>query len=448
MRLTKIVSTLGPASTDPAILRTLIENGINIARVNFSHGTHEGHRETVNKVKKLSAELNIPMATLLDTKGPEIRSGDVETPVMVKKGEEVVFAHTDVDTGGRPLIKVNYPEFARDTKKAECIIVDNGTMLFDVVSATDEYVIAKSRDEGKISSRRHINLPGADISLPSMTEKDWADLDFGIAEKMDFLAPSFIRNAEEVKEIVAYLRKNNCNMKVISKIETRQSVDDIDNIIDASDGIMVARGDLGSEMPFEKIPAVQDMIVEKCLAKGKPVIVATHMLESMIKNPTPTRAEVTDVAYAAMIRTDATMLSGETAAGDHPLLAVQAMSTVLRETEARIAGKTLMKNRPFGAKSDLAAQAVEKAVSSKASAIVVLTRTGETARAVSAMRPNMPIVAVADNAEIQRGLLLCYGVFALNADADKAMDAIRSSHLKLSGKVIVVSDKGVEEASL
>ncbi len=295
-----------------------------------------------------------------------------------------------------------------------------------------------------------MNLPGADISLPAMMEKDWDDLRLGIEEEMDFVGLSFIRTAEEVKEVAEFLKKNGSTMRTIAKIETRQAVANIDAIIDASDGIMVARGDLGAEMPFEKIPAIQDMIVRKCRHAGKPVIVATQMLESMIENPMPTRAEVTDIAHAATTRADATMLSGETAMGHHPLAAVAAMNKILLETESHQSadtGQDIM--CPFGEQSALAGAAVSMALSTNASAIVVLTLSGKSARAVSQFRCNLPIIALTEDPKIQRSLQLSHGVLPLVIDFDtdpettmeRALVATKKSGVVQTGqKVVLISD--------
>lgn len=396
---------------------------------------------------------------MLDTKGAEIRTGDVEEEIPIRKGDEVVFAFKPVKDAKRTFIKVSYEKFTHDVKKAECIIVDNGTLIFDVVSIKGDVVTARSRDEGAIGSRRHINLPGADVSLPAMTESDWKDLEMGIEEGMDFIAASFIRTADEVKQIRSFIKKRKSSMQIIAKIESRQAVENIESIIEASDAIMVARGDLGSELPFESIPAIQDMIVERCREHGKPVIVATQMLESMIENPMPTRAEVTDVAHAAITRADSTMLSGETAKGEHPILAVQAMDRILTETESHQQPMPPMLEVHMGERSALAEAAISMAITLDAPAIAIHTRTGVTARIVSALRPGIPIIACAENEEIQRSLQLCHGVIPLVIPAKKdpessvemVLDVIQKSKLLPKKSTIVViadtlSHRGEEAA--
>lgn len=458
MRLTKIVCTLGPSCNSPETISAVQQAGMNVARFNFSHGTHDDHRKNIALVKDLNKKDGVCVALLLDTKGPEIRTGDVAEKIEITKGQEVVFSFVPKPDEKRTVIMVNYGEFGNDVKKAEIILLDNGTMSFNVVSVEkDGSVIATSNDDGKIGSRRHVNLPGADISLPSMTEKDWTDLRLGIELEMDFVAPSFIRTGGEVKEIADFLKKNNSTMRIISKIETRQAVTNIDAIIAESDGIMVARGDLGAEMPYEKIPAVQDMIVRKCLQAGKPVIVATQMLESMIENPMPTRAEVTDVAHAATTRTDCTMLSGETAAGKHPAGAVEAMSRILCETEAHQSADLRDKVCSVGERSALADAAVSMALAVAAPAIVVLTRTGRTAQAVSQFRSNLPIFAFTESPAVQRYLQFLHGILPMTIkfekDPETTLDNVfaeitKRKLLKSGQNVVVISDTKTKTGSM
>lgn len=450
MRLTKIICTLGPSCSSSEKILALAQNGMNIARFNFSHGTQESHLASIRLVKEVANTHGMPLALMLDTKGAEIRTAEREDKLKIANNQEVIFASKEVPTDGRPLIIVNYDKFMDDVKKAERILVDNGALPFDIVEIRkDGAVIGRALDDGLIGSRRHINLPGADVSLPAMTEQDWSDLEFGIREEMDFIALSFIRTAEEVQEVTDFIKKKGSTMRVIAKIETRQSVANIDSIIDASDAIMVARGDLGAEMPFEKIPAVQDMIVAKCRAKAKPVIVATQMLESMIEYPMPTRAEVTDVAHAAVTRADATMLSGETAAGQHPIGAISAMRTILQETESHLSPET---NHPvcfLGERQAIADAAVTMALSMQAQAIIVLTRSGSTAQAVSMFRSGLPIIAVTDTPATERALQIVHGVQTLGISfekdpeltVEKAFAAIRERHIIESGKkIVVISD--------
>ncbi len=424
---------------------------MDIARINFSHGDASTHLATIRAVKEVNKSKGCTIALMLDTKGAEIRTGEVTTPIEIVKGQEVVFSPTPLPKETRPVILVNYDKLAVDVLKAESILLDNGVMSFEVVSTgKDGTVVARSHDTGHIGSRRHINLPGADISLPSMMKKDWSDLELGIEEEMDYVALSFIRTADEMREVSAFLKKNNSTMRTIAKIETRQAVANIDSIIDASDGIMVARGDLGAEMPFEKIPAIQDMIVEKSRQAGKPVIVATQMLESMIENPMPTRAEVTDVAHAAVTRADTTMLSAESAVGKHPIESVSAMARILEETESHQSSESHHDIFcALGERSALADAAVSMALSVKSPAIIVLTRTGKTAQAVSHFRSNLPIIAMTESPAVERALQMFHGVRTLHVDFDmdpettieRALEALKKlPFLKSGQKVVVISD--------
>lgn len=454
MRLTKIVCTLGPTSQTPERLRELIGGGMNIARLNLSHGTHEQHRAVIASIRSINAERgHTPVAIMLDTKGPEVRTGDRETPIDVGPGEEIVFSFSPQRDERRKVIKVDYKDFAADVQDAECILVDNGEMAFDVVSVRgDGSVVAKSREGGTIGSRRHVNLPGSVIHLPSITPKDWQDITFAADEKLDFIALSFLRDAETLGEVRRFLEERNMPIRLVAKIETQQGVDNLGEIIDAADGVMVARGDLGAEVPFERLPAIQDEIVSRCRDKGKPVIIATHMLESMIVQPIPTRAEITDIAHAATSGADATMLSGETASGKHPLVCLRTMDKVLRATEEYVGRFRVSEQFAIGLRNDrdtLADAAINLAKSSGVSAIVVFTRTGRTAQEVSRLRPMLPIIACTDDPRIERSLQLSFGVTALHFpfvpkledNVATAVSRIRELQLLQAGeKIVLLSD--------
>ena len=451
MRSTKIVCTLGPATAAPTDILKLAKEGMAVARINFSHGDREQHRKTVRAIHAMNKKHGMHVATLLDTKGSEIRTGDVSEPIVVRKGDTVVFSSRDLPKEQHAVIHINYDGFAHDVKKAESILLDNGEMVFVLKQIRkDGTVVAVAQDSGAIGSRRHVNLPGADIALPSITAFDWKDITLGIDEEMDYVALSFIRNAGEVKEVRRFLDKHKSPMRVIAKIETRQAVDDLDAIIEASDGIMVARGDLGAEIPFERIPAIQDDIVVRCRIAGKPVIVATHMLESMIKHPMPTRAEVTDVAHAAWTQADATMLSGETASGKYPLKSLEAMTRILQETESHFSHAPRFPDVPVTSDVEARAEAaVTLAGFTDVPAILAFTRTGHTAQALSKFRPRMPVIAFTDSPVIQRRLQLYFGVqpvllpFKKNPDQtlDAAMKLCSKMGLLRSGqRVVVVSD--------
>lgn len=451
-RLTKIVCTLGPACSSKEQLLELAHKGMNVARINVSHGSREDHIRTLADIAELNEKHGFCIASLIDTRGAEIRTGDVQDPLEISAGEEVVFAPTTLldlpdDT---KIIYVGYDGFSTDVRETNKILIDNGEMSFDIVRIEENgSVVAKALQEGSIGSRRHINLPGADIDLPSITEKDWDDIAFAAENDVDFVALSFIRNASEVEEVRALLTKKKSSMQIITKIETQKAVKNLSEIIDASDGVMVARGDLGAEVPYEHLPVIQDDIVYRCRDTGKPVIVATHMLESMTEHPIPTRAEVTDVAHAATEFTDATMLSGETASGRHPPVALGAMDKILRATETHLSRFPADQNIAVQGDGDARAQsAVSLARSANASAIVVITTSGQTARRVSKFRPPVPIISLANSDGVCRKIQLLYGVYPLSIDFSQEEETVvrgveaakKSGLLQKGDQVVVLSD--------
>ena len=438
LRRTKIICTIGPASWDVPVLTQLGENGMNVARLNFSHGTRAGHQKVIDKLRSYNETHEQQVGIMLDTKGAEIRTGDVQDPIVIKEGDEVVFSSTASahEKNGKTVIEVSYDHFAKDVVETNVILVDNGEISFDIIRVEkDGAVVARARESGKIGTRRHINLPGADIDLPSVTESDWEDLRFGAAQNFDFLALSFIREAEEVQEVRRMLLKTGSTSQIIAKIETQKGVENIREIIAVSDAIMVARGDLGADIPFENLPAVQDEIVCRCRDAGKPVIIATHMLESMTQHPVPTRAEVTDTAHAVDTGADVTMLSGETASGCHPVVALQAMVRIHAATETHLARLRKGYDIRFqdSAEEEMNS-AVTDAESKGADAFVVITESGRTARNISKCRPKLPIIALTKNREIQRSLLLCYGVYPLMVPFDASDDVTIESGIALAMK--------------
>lgn len=422
---------MGPSSNNEAGIRGLAERGMNIARLNFSHGDHESQTKVIHAIKKVNKEDGRTIGMLLDTKGPEIRTADVAEKIEIKAGQEVVFSHKGTDAK-LTTITVNYPEFAQDVKDAPVILIDNGELIFDVVDIGDDRVVAKARGAGLIGSRRHVNLPGADVSLPSISEKDWADIKLACDEKMDYIALSFIRRGSEVEEVRAFVTKHgHPEIHLMSKIENGVGLKNIEGIVAASDGVMVARGDLGAEIPPEDVPAAQDDIVARCRKAGKAVTVATHMLESMIENPTPTRAEVMDIAYAAMIGTDTTMLSGETAAGKYPFEALEMMDRVLVATEKRLVRDTH------------SSPVLEQAMEHDASGIVVRSNDGVLAHALSTFRPQVPVFAVTDSADDARKMQVYFGIVpVVAAEEIDPVHAIRTAKLLPTGSVVVVLEEG------
>ncbi len=454
MRSTKIICTIGPASSGMKEIEALIQNGMNVARINMSHGTQAEHAEVIKRLRaaaeKHSSTEHACVSILMDTQGAEIRTGDRAAPLPIQAGQEVIFSAVPVPHADREVIHVNYDNFSKVAGSADQILLDNGELTFDFVAVKDDYVIAKARDAGSIGSRRHVNLPGADLDLDSVTEKDWSDITFGIEQGVDFIALSFVQSADDIEKVRAFLHKRESTIQLLAKIETRQAVENIHDIIRAADGIMVARGDLGAEVPFERVPVIQDEIVYDCREASKPVIVATHMLESMIENPMPTRAEVTDIAHAATTRADATMLSGETAAGKHVIASLRAMDRVLTATEEHLARMESMEDLGVHNNREARAEAaVTLATSTSAAAIVVITRSGKTARDVCKYRPDLPIYSFSPTETIQRQLLLSYGILPFSIPfhddpehtVQDAMKVLQQRKLvKAKQDVIIVAD--------
>jgi len=416
------VCTIGPACSEVSDLEDLIEKGMNIARINASHGDHEGHGKLIENVRTAAKNSGKTIGVLYDTKGAEIRTDSRNNPLEIKKGQEVVFSSKELEMNGsqRVNIGVNYDGFADDVRETDRILIDNGELSFDIVSIEEDgTVVAKAKQDGEIGSRRHINLPGADVDLPSITDKDWEDIAFSVEQDVDFIALSFIRTADDVESVRNFYNEKSADIFIISKIETKQAVDNIAEIIHSSDGIMVARGDLGAEVPFEKLPAIQNEIVWRCRDAGKPVIIATHMLESMKNHPIPTRAEVTDVAHAAATGADSTMLSGETASGKHPPVAVGAMKKILIATEEYLSRFAYSTETPMQSATDNRAQsAVAFAEDKDAAAVIVITEDQSVAQAISKYRPRMPIVVCTSNEKLQRTIQLCYGIYTCKSEAD------------------------------
>ncbi|MFA5800602.1 MAG: pyruvate kinase [Candidatus Peribacteraceae bacterium] len=458
MRFTKIIATVGPATSTPEAIAQFVKHGVDVCRLNFSHGDYRVHGNVIRHIRAAN-EQGASLAIMIDTKGPEVRTGDVLQAVRVKKGDRVLFTAKPTGREKHKTITVDYDKFAEDVLSARCILIDNGAIEFRMESIErNGSVLAVALEDGSIGSRRHVNLPGAHISLPSFTPKDWRDIRFGIGQRVDFFATSFVRTGKDIRNLHAFLRKHKSHGEIIAKIETPQAVENIDEIIDAADGIMIARGDLGAEVPFEDVPRIQEMIVAKCRSKGKVVIVATHMLESMILSPMPTRAEVTDVAYAARLQADSAMLSGETAGGLYPLKAIAAMDRVLRRNERIEPAYELLFRSMHASECPLdsdfprreqALAASVLATKLQADAIVAITRTGRTARAVSNCRPLIPIHAFTDTESCQRKLMLAWGVvphcIPFSADRERTLHSAlahgkREKFFRKGQRIVAVSD--------
>ena len=434
MKKTKIVATLGPACSDPEILTELLQSGVNVCRFNFSHGDHKQHKETMDKVKKIRKDLNQPIGILLDTKGPEIRLGNFkEGQCTVSPGDSFTL-YMEEKLGDQKGVSLSYKGLSRDIQVGNHILIDDGLVDLEVVAKDDKRIETRVLNEGILKDHKGVNVPGVKLKLESLTEKDKEDICFGIQEGVDFIAPSFIRKAEDVYAIRQVLEDHGGEeIRIISKIESKEGVDNMDAIIKASDGIMIARGDLGVEIEPEEIPLVQKTIINKCIEESKPVITATQMLDSMMRNPRPTRAEVTDVANAILDGTSAIMLSGETASGRYPIEAVQTMNRIAQRTEEymdydkRLDG--IQKNR-YNTTDAIGQSTCIIARDLRAKAIITATSSGYTSRAISKFHPNVPIIAVTTSPKVQRQCALDFGVFALIAPYSPSTDEVISVAVK------------------
>ena len=414
MRKTKIVCTLGPATNDEEIMKQLIQNGMDAARINFSHGTYETHAETIAKLKQAREELNAPIPLILDTKGPEIRVKTFKED-KVRLEEDATFTLTTRDVEGDVnIVSVTYADLPKDVHRGSRILIDDGLIELKVEDITETDVVCKVVNGGVVKSRKGVNLPGVEVNLPSLTEKDIEDLKFGVENGFDIVAASFIRSAEDVLKIRRGLEENGGGqMHIISKIENQQGVENIDKILEASDGIMVARGDLGVEIPPEEVPLVQKILIAKANRIGKPVITATQMLESMVHSPRPTRAEANDVANAIFDGSDAIMLSGETAAGAYPLEAVATMARIALKAESAVDYAAKLANTTEPARVNItnaiSMAACATAAELKTAAITTVTKSGFTARMISRYRPACPLIASTSDETVWRQMNLIWG---------------------------------------
>ena len=437
MRKTKIICTIGPASEKEEILSKIIEAGMNVSRHNFSHGDHEEHAGRINLVKELAKKYNKEIAVMLDTKGPEIRTGKFDPKKVELQAGDKFTVHAGGDViGNTEECSVTYAGLANDVKPGDTILIDDGLVGLTVVEIEGNKVHCTVQNTGFVATHKGVNVPGVSIKLPALTEKDIADLKFGCEIGVNAVAASFIRKASDVKTIREILDANNgSHIKIISKIENQEGVDNIDSILEISDGLMVARGDLGVEIPFEKLPAVQKMMIEKCNEAGKPVVTATQMLDSMMRNPRPTRAEVSDVANAILDGTDAIMLSGESANGDWPVESVETMAKIAAETEKKLSYETAVSNAKshIPAVSGVISRAACNAANElEAATIVSSTKSGATARRISQCRPDCPIVAVTDCEKVAKGLAFSFGVNAVVCEGAKTTDELIENSVKVA----------------
>jgi len=458
-RRTKIVCTLGPSSSDRETIGKLIEAGMDVARLNFSHGTHEEHQQRIEIVREEARKLGREVAILQDLQGPKIRVGEIEGGgVLVHEGQRLVLTSRAEHADGRSRIYINYPTLAQDVEVGGRILLDDGLLELEVVAIEDEDVLTEVVVGGPLRSRKGVNLPHIRHSTPSLTQKDLRDLDFGLRMEVDLIALSFVRSEADVADLMRRVRDSGKQVGVIAKIEKPEAVAKIDQILAQADGIMVARGDLGIEMPLAQVPAVQKRIIRKCLAAAKPVITATQMLESMIDNPRPTRAEASDVANAVLDGSDALMLSAETASGKYPVRVVQVMDEIIRQAERfrrevhETEGRWLVAPQSGTEVAEAVTEAIgytacQLAEQVGAVAIACLTATGSTARRIARHRPSVPVYAFTDNPRVATQLGLLWGTKAFTIpfqrDTDQGVQLVhrllREHGLASAGDLVVIT---------
>lgn len=451
MKRTKIICTMGPNTDDEEMMRKLAKAGMDIARFNFSHGDHEEQKTRMDLLKKVRKELKLPIAILLDTKGPEIRTGILEggQKVYLEEGSQFTLTTEQIE-GNNTRCSQTYKDLPKDVKAGDTILIDDGLIQLTVEEITDTDVVCRVVNGGELGQKKGINVPNVEVKLPAITEQDKNDILFGIEQGIDFIAASFVRNAEAIKEIKELLRANGGErIDVIAKIENAEGVHNIDKIIKAADGVMVARGDLGVEIPAHEVPHIQKMIIRKCNESYKPVITATQMLDSMMRAPRPTRAEVTDVANAIYDGTDAIMLSGETALGKYPEQAVQMMVKIAECTEPYMTHKRFLDYRALrgnkNVSSAVGVAAVQTTENLGADCIVTPTISGQTARLISNFRPKVPIYAVSPNEWARRKMQIYWGVTSVagyEEDSTEniishAMYIVRRENLVKKGDIVV-----------
>ena len=451
MRKTKIVCTLGPASDTEEIISAMADAGMNVARINFSHGTHEEHAKKIAMIKKIREEKKIPLPILLDTKGPEFRIRTFkEGKINLKEGDKFTFTTDEVE-GDKTRVSVSYKGICEDMKPGDKILLNNGLMVFEVQSVKAPDVVCKVVIGGELSNRKSMFFPEKELNLVYLSEQDKSDLLFGIQQGVDFVACSFVSKAQDILDVRNFLHENGSDdIDLIAKIENRAGVNNLQSILDVSDGIMIGRGDMGVEIPYEELPDIQKTIINACRRAGKRCITATEMLESMISNPRPTRAEISDVANAVYDGSSAVMLSGETAAGLYPVQAVAAMARIAIQAESKEQFIQKVADKDFLIRSTadaLSHSACTLAKDVKAKAIVVCTRTGGTAKMVSRFRPMIDIIGMTTNARSYQKLALSWGVMPVMSEEYNSVDvlfhfakcAARDSGLVKKGDTIVIT---------
>lgn len=437
MKKTKIICTMGPRTMDKIILKELIAGGMNVARFNFSHGSYEEHAERIALVRQVSEQLGIPVALMLDTKGPEIRTGLLKDgkKVSLEQGKEFTL-YTEEREGDEIGCSITYQQLVYDVRKGDTILIDDGLIGLEVQRVSADKIECIIKNGGELGERKGVNVPNVKIHLPGVTQKDREDILFGIEQGVDYIAASFVRNSDCIMDIREILEDNHGrDIGIIAKIENAEGVENIDEILDAADGIMVARGDLGVEIPADQVPHIQKKIIHKCNRKCKPVVTATQMLDSMIRNPRPTRAEAGDVANAIYDGSDAIMLSGETAMGKYPLEAVRMMAKIAETTEAHLDYSNLQKLNKKQRKKDISMAVGFASVSTaeilKASCLVVPTMTGYTARMISSLRPKTPIYAISPSEQAVRRMQLYWGVYAMPGETEDSTRHMITNSMKI-----------------
>lgn len=444
MRKTKIVCTLGPATDGEGVLREMMLAGMNVARFNFSHGTHPEHKARLEQVKALRQELDLPVAAMLDTKGPEVRLKNFAGgSVTLQEGQEFTLTVEDVE-GDATRCAVTYAELPQDVKAGDTILLDDGLVRLTVLSTTASAIRCRVENGGVMKDHKGVNVPGVSLSMPYMSQQDREDILFGMEEGFDFIAASFVRSAADVRELRKLLESRKSRIRIIAKIENQEGVDNIDEILEAADGIMVARGDLGVEIPAAKVPILQKQIIRKGLQAGKPVITATQMLDSMMRNPRPTRAEVSDVANAVFDGTSCVMLSGETAGGKYPLEALTAMVNIVEEAE-----QSIHYWRQFEKRRVIPASNINDAITHtccltakdlEAKAILAATNSGRTARMICRFRPACPVAALTMHEKVRRQLAICWGVIPFLTGEVTSTDRIFSLSAEVALKERLVQN--------
>lgn len=453
MKKTKIICTMGPNTNDRELMKKLVENGMDIARFNFSHGDHEEQKTRMDMLKSVREEVGRPVAILLDTKGPEIRTGLLQNgqKVVLEDGQTFILT-TEQLVGNKEKVSITYDGLAEDVEIGKTILIDDGLIELKVKNIVGDDIICTVINGGELGQRKGINVPNVPVRLPALTQKDREDIIFGVQQGVDFIAASFVRSAEGVLGIKALLKECNAPyIPIIAKIENAEGIKNIDEILHCADGIMVARGDLGVEIPAQEVPYLQKMLIQKCNDAFKPVITATQMLDSMMRNPRPTRAEVTDVANAVYDGTDAVMLSGETANGKYPVEVLQMMVEIVKNTESHLDYNTLLEgaqaNRKKGISSAIGYSSVATATSLGAKCIITPTASGATARVVSKFRPEAIIVGVTPNEESLRRMQILRGVYPIKSIpyntteeiCEEAIELTKAKGLVEVGDIVVVT---------